>query len=191
MEDAQAQLPKEPIPWTLLNRPRQIQCSPAHANSSFATRHFPLPAFPFLLPRSAVSLSCAPSMKSSVLHIVLALLLLLSYGAERLLPCSGSWDLDCVGAECAEAVEAEFTTVQCSPVETHADSCSEYSGSTHDSDAPADHGDHQCNCPCHAAAITAVPATTTYAAGHTAQQGAYSRGLLHTTLSPPDHIPIG
>lgn len=131
-------------------------------------------------------------MKASALHIVFSLLLLLSYGAERLLPCSGPWDVDC-GSERREAalctvpdVPAHFDLMS-DGTDTHGS----HSSSGEHSDAPADHGDHGCNCPCHAAAIASVSIVASYVSEHAADYGARCLGLLHTTLSPPDHIPIG
>lgn len=131
-------------------------------------------------------------MKASALHIVFSLLLLLSYGAERLLPCSGPWDVDC-GSERRETalctvpdVPAHFDLMS-DGTDTHGS----HSSSGEHSDAPADHGDHGCNCPCHAAAIASVSIVASYISEHAADYGARCLGLLHTTLSPPDHIPIG
>lgn len=128
-------------------------------------------------------------MKPSILHIVLSLLLLLSYGVERLLPCNGPWDLDCADEQ---HEQHEMATVRATPGMPGPLNGSVQAPDTHqDSDSPADHNDHQCNCPCHAAAIAAVNTPVTVAVERPAHLSDYNPQLLHTALSPPDHIPIG
>lgn len=121
-------------------------------------------------------------MKPSVLHIVLAFALLLSYGAERLLPCAGIWDIDCQDTPVEAICEAD-----------HADDSNGRAdhGHSHDSESSDNHGDHQCGCPCHTVAITSVAETASTAIERPHLLGTYHRSLPCVPLSPPDHIPIG
>ncbi|MGE3799424.1 MAG: hypothetical protein AB7H80_00225 [Candidatus Kapaibacterium sp.] len=75
-------------------------------------------------------------MLQKIFHITLCSLLLFTYGAERLLPCTGEWDVDCHNGE--EEIASLST-------------CSAADQTDHDhSDDTDSHSDGDCVCPCHA-----------------------------------------
>ena len=111
-------------------------------------------------------------MLEKIVHIVLTVLLVFTYSAERLLPCAGEWDLDC---------SAEEQVVECVS--------DNHSGHDHDGDTESrSHG--ECVCPCHAPSTPVAVQLIPLVAESVPDYGSASFELFFASLSPPDHIPI-
>lgn len=140
--------------------------------------------FSFLLKKCIVSFASMlylvllnnAHMKSSVLHIILSLSLLLAYSGSRLLPCSGAWDMDSL---------IVTTNLVC---DSSDNTTNEDSHGSHDHEH--DHSDHQCVCPCHAPALSFLPTPEPLAQIYAPEYTPVTAALLNSVLSPPDHIPI-
>lgn len=126
-------------------------------------------------------------MRHSIVHIIIVCGLLFTYGAERMLPCSGMWDMDTHGHESpCQGSGHDRTVDEAGPLLSHFDPAQPQN----DHDDTENHSDHHCACPCHAVAVTSVPEPAAMEAFFPALFPTGAFVLPCSSLPPPDHVPI-